>query len=84
MFKNYWPTFFRNMGLNRLKVIPDPGKPQGSASQMDRNFFPASARHPLITVENTIALKTSAGGDFECYRNVTTPLARPRFLPWAV
>ena len=26
MFKNYWPTFFRNMGLNRLKVIPDPGK----------------------------------------------------------
>jgi hypothetical protein len=24
MFKNYWPTFFRNMGLNRLKVIPDP------------------------------------------------------------
>jgi hypothetical protein len=29
MFKNYWPTFFRNMGLNRLKVIPNPGKPQG-------------------------------------------------------
>ena len=28
MFKDYWPTFFRNMGLNRLKVIPDPGKPQ--------------------------------------------------------
>jgi hypothetical protein len=28
MFKNYWPTFFRNMGLNRLKVIPDPGAPQ--------------------------------------------------------
>ena len=28
MFKNYWPTFFRNMGLNRLKVIPDPGTPQ--------------------------------------------------------
>ena len=27
MFKNYWPTFFHNMGLNRLKVIPDPGKP---------------------------------------------------------
>jgi hypothetical protein len=26
MFKDYWPTFFRNMGLNRLKVIPDPGK----------------------------------------------------------
>jgi hypothetical protein len=25
MFKNYWPTFFHNMGLNRLKVIPDPG-----------------------------------------------------------
>jgi hypothetical protein len=24
MFKDYWPTFFRTMGLNRLKVIPDP------------------------------------------------------------
>jgi len=24
MFKNYWPTFFHNMGLNRLRVIPDP------------------------------------------------------------
>ena len=29
MFKDYWPTFFRNMGLNRLKVIPDPGKSSG-------------------------------------------------------
>jgi hypothetical protein len=29
MFKNYWPTFFRNMGLNRLKVIPDPGNVPG-------------------------------------------------------
>jgi hypothetical protein len=27
MFKNYWPTLFRGMGLNRLKVIPDPGSP---------------------------------------------------------
>jgi hypothetical protein len=27
MFKNYWPTFFHSMGLNRLKVIPDPGSP---------------------------------------------------------
>ena len=27
MFKDYWPTLFRNMGLNRLKVIPDPGDP---------------------------------------------------------
>ena len=27
MFKNYWPTFFHHMGLNRLKVIPDPGSP---------------------------------------------------------
>lgn len=33
MFKNYWPTFFRNMGLNRLKVIPNPGKPQGQSSR---------------------------------------------------
>lgn len=24
MFKNYWPTLFHDMGLNRLKVIPDP------------------------------------------------------------
>jgi hypothetical protein len=27
MFKNYWPTFFRDLGLNRLKVIPNPGQP---------------------------------------------------------
>ncbi len=27
MFKNYWPTLFRDMGLNRLKVVPDPGVP---------------------------------------------------------
>jgi hypothetical protein len=27
MFKNYWPTMFHNMGLNRLRVIPDPGTP---------------------------------------------------------
>ena len=25
MFRNYWPTFFKRMGLNRLKVIPNPG-----------------------------------------------------------
>jgi hypothetical protein len=25
MFKGYWPTIFRDMGLNRLRVIPDPG-----------------------------------------------------------
>jgi len=28
MFKNYWPTMFHSMGLNRLKIIPDPGVPQ--------------------------------------------------------
>lgn len=33
MFKDYWPTFFRNMGLNRLKVIPDPSEPQGQGSR---------------------------------------------------
>jgi len=27
MFKNYWPTIFHGMGLNRLKVVPDPGTP---------------------------------------------------------
>jgi hypothetical protein len=27
MFKNYWPTVFRSMNLQRLKVIPDPGSP---------------------------------------------------------
>jgi hypothetical protein len=27
MFKNYWPTFFHDLGLNRLKVIPNPGQP---------------------------------------------------------
>jgi len=30
MFKNYWPTLFHSMGLNRLKVIPDPGSPDNS------------------------------------------------------
>jgi hypothetical protein len=30
MFKNYWPTVFRSLGLNRLKVIPDPGSPDGT------------------------------------------------------
>lgn len=28
MFKNYWPTLFRDMGLNRLKVIPNPNSTQ--------------------------------------------------------
>ena len=27
VFKNYWPRIFHDMGLNRLKVIPDPGEP---------------------------------------------------------
>ena len=27
MFKNYWPTFFHDLGLNRLKIIPNPGQP---------------------------------------------------------
>jgi len=27
MFKNYWPTLFHGMNLQRLKVIPDPGWP---------------------------------------------------------
>lgn len=25
MFKNYWPTIFHKLGLNKLKVVPDPG-----------------------------------------------------------
>jgi hypothetical protein len=33
MFKNYWPTFFHDLGLNRLKVIPDPGSPDTLGSQ---------------------------------------------------
>jgi hypothetical protein len=33
MFKNYWPTIFHDMGLNRLKVIPDPGSPDLNGSQ---------------------------------------------------
>jgi hypothetical protein len=33
MFKDYWPTFFRNMGLNHLKVIPNPGEPHGGGSR---------------------------------------------------
>jgi len=27
MFKNYWPTIFHSLELNRLKVIPNPGSP---------------------------------------------------------
>jgi hypothetical protein len=26
MFKNYWPKIFHDLGLNRLKVVPDPSK----------------------------------------------------------
>jgi hypothetical protein len=26
MFKNYWPTLFHKLGLNKLKVVPDPGQ----------------------------------------------------------
>jgi hypothetical protein len=40
MFKDYWPTFFRNMGLNRLKVIPDPGKSRGSSKLTESRLFP--------------------------------------------
>lgn len=36
MFKNYWPTFFHGMGLNRLKVLPDPGSPVAAAKQNRR------------------------------------------------
>jgi hypothetical protein len=31
MFKNYWPTVFRGLKLNRLKVIPVPGQPETGA-----------------------------------------------------
>jgi hypothetical protein len=24
MFKDYWPKIFHDLGLNRLKVVPDP------------------------------------------------------------
>jgi hypothetical protein len=33
MFKNYWPTIFHSMGLNRLKVIPDPGPADNSGAK---------------------------------------------------
>src|ERR1700757_3724732 len=33
MFKNYWPTIFHSMGLNRLRVIPDPGSPENPPAQ---------------------------------------------------
>ena len=39
MFKNYWPTFFRNMGLNRVKMIPDPGKSRGSSKLNGSQLF---------------------------------------------
>jgi hypothetical protein len=34
MFKNYWPTIFHSLGLQHLKVIPDPGSPNNSAGQL--------------------------------------------------
>jgi hypothetical protein len=34
MFKNYWPTIFRDMGLNHLGVIPTPTQTGPSAEQM--------------------------------------------------
>ena len=30
MFKDYWPTIFRSMNLQRLKVLPDPGSPDNA------------------------------------------------------
>jgi hypothetical protein len=33
MFKNYWPTVFQGLGLQRLKVIPNPGSPDNPAGQ---------------------------------------------------
>jgi hypothetical protein len=30
MFKNYWPTFFHDVHLNRLKIIPNPIPPTSS------------------------------------------------------
>jgi hypothetical protein len=26
MFKNYWPTLFKNLGLQKLKVVPTPSQ----------------------------------------------------------
>jgi hypothetical protein len=33
MFKNYWPTVFHSLGLQHLKVIPNPRTPSNSAGQ---------------------------------------------------
>ncbi len=32
MFKNFWPTIFHDLELNRLRVIPDPGAPGNPAT----------------------------------------------------
>jgi hypothetical protein len=34
MFKNYWPTIFRDMGLNHLGVIPKPASSGPTAEEM--------------------------------------------------
>jgi hypothetical protein len=34
MFKNYWPTIFRDLGLNHLGVIPKPASSGPTAEQM--------------------------------------------------
>jgi len=36
MFKNYWPTIFRDLGLNHLGVIPAP-KPSGPTDEQMKN-----------------------------------------------
>ncbi|HXY01562.1 MAG TPA: hypothetical protein VEI54_11625 [Candidatus Limnocylindrales bacterium] len=33
MFKNYWPTLFHDLGLNKLKVIPNPGSREQTGEQ---------------------------------------------------
>lgn len=33
MFKNYWPNVFRDLGLNHLKVIPDPPSPNARSNR---------------------------------------------------
>ena len=51
MFKDYWPTFFRNMGLNRLKVIPDPSETHGQGSRYNESQLFTCLRRTQIMFE---------------------------------
>jgi hypothetical protein len=66
MFKDYWPTFFRNMGLNKLRVIPDPAKSSGLEQARPRQF------------RNRLPVRQSGRVEVRRFMGVINWLVRPR------